>query len=188
MEPVGPWSYEQQQLGFNYRLTDLQAALGLSQLKRLDEIVAIRNRLYQRYEALLKGLPVQLLQIPAECHSALHLAVIRLRVIAQHVTVQCLKASGRQALVCSCITRLFTYSLITVGWVSVSDFPHAELCASAISLPLFPGLTSEDQGRLRLWGADATARSRYSQFGMRYGITNAEGVPCPGVHSLEAGK
>ena len=48
----GPWSYEQQKLGFNYRMTDLQAALGLSQLKRLDEIVIERNRQLQRYQEL----------------------------------------------------------------------------------------------------------------------------------------
>ena len=45
---LGPWAYEQQQLGFNYRITDIQAALGLSQLQRLDEIVAERNRQEQR--------------------------------------------------------------------------------------------------------------------------------------------
>ena len=46
--PAGPWVYEQQQLGFNYRMTDLQASLGLSQLKRLEQIVAERNRLQLR--------------------------------------------------------------------------------------------------------------------------------------------
>ena len=60
---AGPWVYEQQQLGFNYRITDIQAALGLSQLQRLDSIVAERNRQLQRYRELLADLPVQLLRV-----------------------------------------------------------------------------------------------------------------------------
>ena len=48
-EPAGPWGYEQQDLGFNYRMTDVQAALGLSQLQLLDQIVQERNRQLQRY-------------------------------------------------------------------------------------------------------------------------------------------
>ena len=74
----GPWSYEQHDLGYNYRMTDLQAALGLSQLQRLDAFVAERNRLFQRYQELLVGLPVHLLQVPNAVRSSLHLAVIRL--------------------------------------------------------------------------------------------------------------
>ncbi|EAQ70107.1 UDP-4-amino-4/6-dideoxy-N-acetyl-beta-L-altrosamine transaminase [Synechococcus sp. RS9909] len=61
---AGPWVYEQQQLGFNYRITDIQAALGLSQLQRLDSIVAERNRKPQRYRELLADLPVRLLEVP----------------------------------------------------------------------------------------------------------------------------
>ena len=75
---AGPWVYEQQQLGFNYRMTDLQAALGLSQLKRLNEIVAERNHQLQRYRELLVDFPVQLLEVPEDVLSSVHLAVIRL--------------------------------------------------------------------------------------------------------------
>ena len=55
---AGPWVYEQQQLGYNYRMTDIQAALGLSQLRQLDVIVAERNHLLQRYREMLRDLPV----------------------------------------------------------------------------------------------------------------------------------
>ena len=48
--PAGPWVYEQQMLGFNYRITDIQAVLGISQMQRLDEIVAERNLQLQRYQ------------------------------------------------------------------------------------------------------------------------------------------
>ena len=71
--------YEQQQLGFNYRITDIQAALGLSQLQRLDAIVAERNRQLQCYRELLADLPVQLLEVPEDVLSSVHLAVIRLQ-------------------------------------------------------------------------------------------------------------
>ena len=77
-QAAGPWSYEQQQLGFNYRLTDIQAALGLSQLERLDEVVFQRNRLLSNYKQLMAILPVSLLKIPNDVRSAVHLAVIRL--------------------------------------------------------------------------------------------------------------
>ena len=74
----GSWSYEQQHLGFNYRMTDLQAALGLSQLQRLDAIVRERNNLLEQYRQLMSGLPLELLQIPQDVISSIHLAVIRL--------------------------------------------------------------------------------------------------------------
>ena len=75
---AGPWVYEQQQLGFNYRITDLQAALGLSQLQRLHQIVVERNRQLQHYQELLADLPVQLLKIPENVLSSVHLAVVGL--------------------------------------------------------------------------------------------------------------
>jgi len=59
MPSPGEWYYEQQLLGFNYRLTDIQAALGLSQLSRLDQFITQRRELARRYDALLSLLPVQ---------------------------------------------------------------------------------------------------------------------------------
>ena len=74
----GPWSYEQQDLGFNYRMSDLQAALGTSQLKRLDSIVDERHFLFSQYQSLLVDLPITFLSFPDNVRSSLHLAVIRL--------------------------------------------------------------------------------------------------------------
>ena len=71
--------YEQQELGFNYRMTDIHAALGLSQLKRLDQIVETRNKIFNYYQELLSDLPLCLLKIPKGVISSLHLAVIRLK-------------------------------------------------------------------------------------------------------------
>lgn len=78
-EPDGPWYYEQLELGYNYRMTDLQAALGLSQLARLREFVEQRNVLARRYSQTLADLPLQLPTVQPENKSAFHLYVVRLR-------------------------------------------------------------------------------------------------------------
>ncbi len=69
----GPWYYEQQDLGYNFRMTDIQAALGLSQLRRLDEFVARRRALAARYDSLLAGLPLRTPQQHPDGRSAYHL-------------------------------------------------------------------------------------------------------------------
>ena len=76
-DPAG-WYYEQQLLGFNYRLIDIQAALGASQLRRLADYVGRRNQLARRYDDLLKDLPLQLPVVQPENHSAFHIYVVRL--------------------------------------------------------------------------------------------------------------
>jgi UDP-4-amino-4,6-dideoxy-N-acetyl-beta-L-altrosamine transaminase len=148
--PAGPWVYEQQQLGFNYRITDLQAALGLSQLQRLDEIVAERNRQLERYRELLADLPVRLLTVPEHVLSAVHLAVIRLESAspAQHRQVfEGLRAAGIGVQLHYSPVHLQPYYR-ALGFGD-GQFPQSELYdSSAISLPLFPGLTAEEQERV----------------------------------------
>jgi len=144
---VGPWVYEQQQLGYNYRITDIQAALGMSQLQRLDEIVAERNRQLQRYRELLADLPVQLLEVPEDVVSSVHLAVVRLQHAAaeQHRQVfEGLKASGIGVQLHYSPVHLQPYYR-AMGF-GEGQLPEAESYASsAISLPLFPGLQEADQ-------------------------------------------
>jgi len=140
--PAGPWVYEQQQLGFNYRMTDLQAALGLSQLQRLDEIVAERNLQLQRYRELLADLPVWLLEVSEGVLSAVHLAVVRLATAShdRHRQVfQGLRAAGIGVQVHYSPVHLQPYYR-RLGF-NEGQFPEAEAYAgSALSLPLFPGL------------------------------------------------
>jgi len=148
--PAGPWVYEQQELGFNYRLTDLQAALGLSQLQRLEEVVAERNRLLQRYRELLSGLPVQLLEVPGDGRSAVHLAVIRLESATPEQHRQLFKGLRAEGigvqLHYSPVHLQPCYRRLGFG---EGQFPEAEAYArSAISLPLFPGLTEANQQRV----------------------------------------
>ena len=77
--PHGPWYYQQVELGYNYRLTDLQASLGLSQMRRLDEFVSTRHRIARRYNELLSGTPVTVPWQHPDTYSGLHLYVIRVR-------------------------------------------------------------------------------------------------------------
>ena len=76
--PAGPWSYEQQMLGFNFRITDIQCALGLSQLNRLNQIIKSRTKIQTLYKEVLLDLPVKLLSIPKGVKSSFHLAIVRL--------------------------------------------------------------------------------------------------------------
>jgi UDP-4-amino-4,6-dideoxy-N-acetyl-beta-L-altrosamine transaminase len=146
----GPWSYEQQELGFNYRMTDLQAALGISQLQRLEPIVAERKRLLEQYRQLLSGLPLRLLEIPNDVSSALHLAVIRLEdpSPAHHRQVfQGLRAAGIGVQLHYSPVHLQPYYR-RLGFQE-GDFPEAEAYATnAISLPLYPGLSEPEQQRV----------------------------------------
>ena len=154
---AGPWVYEQQQLGFNYRITDIQAALGLSQLQRLDEIVAERNRQLQLYQELLADLPVRLLEVPEEVLSSVHLAVIRLEEASSQEHRQLfegLRDAGIGVQLHYSPVHLQPYYR-AMGFAE-GQFPEAETYASsAMSLPLYPGLQQCGQQ----WVANALAPS-----------------------------
>ena len=147
---AGPWVYEQQQLGYNYRITDIQAALGLSQLQRLDEIVAERNRQLQHYRELLADLPVQLLEVPEDVLSSVHLAVIRLQQASaqKHRQVfEGLRADGIGVQLHYSPVHLQPY--YRRQGFRMGDFTEAEAYATnAISLPLYPGLQEAGQQRV----------------------------------------
>ena len=148
--PTGPWAYEQQQLGFNYRMTDLQAALGLSQLQRLAEIVTERNRQLECYRKLLQGLAAQLLDIPEGVRSAVHLAVVLLMEATpvQHRQVfEGLRETGFGVHMHYSPVHLQPYYR-RLGFCE-GDYPAAEAYSTtAISLPLYPGLSFKDQTRV----------------------------------------
>lgn len=150
IKPVGPWVYEQQELGFNYRMTDLQAALGLSQLQRLDEIVAERQRLFQRYSELLVNLPVQLLEIPHGVYSSVHLAVVRLLDSRASFHLQVFEGLRNAGIGVQLHYAPVPYQPYYKSFgFREGDFPEAEAYAhNAISLPLYPGLQDIDQMRV----------------------------------------
>jgi UDP-4-amino-4,6-dideoxy-N-acetyl-beta-L-altrosamine transaminase len=144
----GPWYYEQIELGFNYRMTDIQAALGLSQLQRLDAFVARRRALAARYDALLQGLP---LVTPAQAGygvSAWHLYPVWIDAArsgkSRRAVFEALRAAGIGANVHYIPVHLQP-DFRRYGY-QAGDFPNAErYYAGAISLPMFYSLSDGEQ-------------------------------------------
>jgi aryl-alcohol dehydrogenase-like predicted oxidoreductase len=141
----GPWYYEQIDLGFNYRLTDLQAALGKSQLSRLDAFVARRNALAERYDRALAGLALDTPFVHADALSSRHLYVVRLHDAPRRRQVfEALRAAQIGVNLHYIPVHRQPY-YARLGF-KAGDFPEAERYgADAISLPLFPDLTEADQ-------------------------------------------
>jgi UDP-4-amino-4,6-dideoxy-N-acetyl-beta-L-altrosamine transaminase len=145
----GPWYYQQVALGYNYRLTDLQAVLGLSQLQRLETYVARRQAIAARYDSLLAGLPLTCPQRAADGRSALHLYPIVLHDSAQRRRVfEALRAAGIGVNVHYIPVHLQPYYRRLNG-SGPGDFPHAEAYyAAAISLPIYFALTDIQQDQV----------------------------------------
>lgn len=147
-EPDGPWYYQQVELGFNYRMTELQAALGISQMQRLDQYVARRHALAQGYNQLLAQLPLVLPWQHAEAYSGMHLYVIRLRLSEINKTHRQVFEQLRQQGVGVNLHYIPVHTqpyYARLGFKQ-GDYPEAEqYYREAISLPIFPTMTSEEQ-------------------------------------------
>lgn len=146
--PDGQWYYQQIELGYNYRMTELQAALGVSQMARLDNYVSRRHALADRYDEYLSDLPVVTPWQHKDGYSALHLYVIRLqlsRIVRNRSEVFSFlrdQGVGVNVHYVPVHTQPYYQSL---GF-RVGDFPEAEsYYAEAISLPMFPTLTDAQQ-------------------------------------------
>jgi len=142
------WNYQQLQLGFNYRMTELQAALGLSQMQRLDAFVAQRHALAQRYDTLLADLPLVTPWQHPDSHSGLHLYVVRLRLDLIHKThrevFEGLRAQGIGVNVHYIPVHTQPH-YARMGFAAL-DFPNAQqYYAEAISLPMYQDLTHPQQ-------------------------------------------
>jgi UDP-4-amino-4,6-dideoxy-N-acetyl-beta-L-altrosamine transaminase len=145
--PDGPWYYEQIDLGFNYRLTDLQAALGVSQMRRLGEFVARRRVLAARYDALLADLPVVTPWQHPDGASACHLYVIRLKLDAIARTHREVFETMRGEGIGVNVHYIPVYRQPYYARLGAyAPCPEAErYYAEAISLPMFPALTEAGQ-------------------------------------------
>ncbi len=141
----GGWYYQQLALGFNYRMTELQAALGNSQLARLAQYVARRNVLADRYDALLAGLPVVTPRRDRDCYSAFHLYVVRLpEAVSRRAVFDSMRSQGVGVNVHYIPVHLQPY-YADMGF-RPGDFPQAErYYAGAISLPLYPTMSEQQQ-------------------------------------------
>lgn len=150
-EAEGAWYYEQQLLGFNYRMTDLQAALGTSQMERLDAFVSARRKLASRYDEALKSLPLATPYESSDCRSSFHLYIIRFdrsRNSFDHKQAfDRLRAAGIGV-------NLHYYPIYLQPYYRRLGFapghcPEAErYYREAISIPLFPDLSEADQDRV----------------------------------------
>jgi len=148
----GGWHYEQQDLGFNYRLTDLQAALGRSQLAKLERFVARRNELALRYGELLGDIGALEMApaAPAGHRHAQHLFVVRHRegAAARRRLYDGLHARGILAQVHYRPVYLHPWYARTYGYAPGLCPAAEEYYAGALSLPCFPALGSEQQERV----------------------------------------
>jgi len=149
--PDGPWYYQQIDLGYNYRMTDMQAALGLSQMQRLNEFITKRHAIAKRYDQLLADLPVIAPWQHEDSYSGFHLYVIRLKLGEIGKThcqaFEALRAAGVG---------------VNLHYIPVHRQPYYEKLgfkeghcpeaeryyAEAISLPMYPGLTEAQQDRV----------------------------------------
>lgn len=145
------WNYQQIGLGFNYRMTDLQGALGLSQMQRIDAFVAKRHAIARRYDQMLSDLPVQLPWQHADSYSGCHLYVIRLSLAdinkTQRQVYEAMHAAGVS---------------VNLHYIPVYRQPYYEqlgfeagYCqraeqyySDAISIPMYPGLLDVEQDRV----------------------------------------
>jgi len=145
------WNYQQIGLGFNYRLTDIQAALGLSQLNRLDAFVATRHEIAERYRQALSHLPLTVQAQPGDCFSSYHLFVIRLKCSERNIqSREIYKAMHAQGI------------LVNLHYIPVYRHPYYEqlgFCrgycmesekyySEALSIPIYPGLGEQQQNQV----------------------------------------
>ena len=144
----GSWYYEQLELGYNYRMTDIQAALGASQMSRLENFVARRRALAARYDNLLAGLPLQLPVQDARARSSWHLYVVRLHLDeigrSHRQIFEALRAAGIGVNLHYIPVHLQPYYRalgFAEGYCPEAERYHGE----AISLPLYPALSEADQ-------------------------------------------
>jgi UDP-4-amino-4,6-dideoxy-N-acetyl-beta-L-altrosamine transaminase len=144
----GPWYYEQQELGLNYRLTDIAAALGLSQLQRIDAFIKQRNIIAARYDEAFASTQVALPHINSDCISAFHLYIARCDFENSNVTrvqlFQNMKNSG--VLLNLHYIPIYRQPFYSKMGFDPKSFPNAErYYKQAFSIPMYADLTEADQ-------------------------------------------
>lgn len=148
-ETDGPWYYQQIELGMNYRMTDIQAALGISQLARLQEYINRRHEIAERYDQLLADLPLTLPWQHPESYSAFHLYIVRLQLdkikpVSHSLVFEALRAAN--IMVNLHYIPVHTHPYFKAIGFKDGDFPQAEqYYREAISIPIYPMLTDDQQ-------------------------------------------
>jgi UDP-4-amino-4,6-dideoxy-N-acetyl-beta-L-altrosamine transaminase len=147
-EAEGGWYYQQVDLGFNYRMTELQAALGVSQMERLNEFVAFRHKCQIRYDELLKDLPITTPYQDLNSFSALHLYPIKIQIDkVKNTKKEIFEALRKNDIGVNVhYIPVHTQPYYENMGFKKGDYPNAEsYYKSAISIPIFQGLTIEMQ-------------------------------------------
>lgn len=141
----GGWYFQQLDLGYHYRITDMQCALGVSQMDRLDQFVEKRNQLVKRYDEKLHNLPVRPLRITPKSYSSWHLYVVTLDAKYDRRKVyDSMREKGVGINVHYIPVHLQPY-YASFGF-KAGDFPAAEdYYNHALTLPLYPGLSEQEQ-------------------------------------------
>lgn len=147
-ESHGPWYYQQIDLGYNYRMTDIQAALGISQMRRIDEFIDKRHQIAKKYYELLSNLKLKLPHVEQGVISAFHLYIIRLKldeVSSSHKEIfEFLRKNG--VMVNLHYIPIYSHPFYKAMGFKVEDFPQAEsFYSEAISIPMYSSLTEEQQ-------------------------------------------
>ncbi|SDK11858.1 UDP-4-amino-4,6-dideoxy-N-acetyl-beta-L-altrosamine transaminase [Methylophilus rhizosphaerae] len=150
--PDGSWYYQQISLGFNYRMTDIQAALGLSQVQRLDEFVTKRHDIAKQYNLFLENLPVLKPWQHPDSYSALHLYVIRLKLDDLNKTHKEIFEEIRQENIGVNLHYIPVYRqpyYSQLGY-NKNDYPEAEkYYREAISIPMYADLSAPLQDQVK---------------------------------------
>lgn len=149
-EPDGGWYYQQIDLGFNYRMTELQGALGVSQMANLDSFVEKRHQLAKRYDEILQDLPIILPYRNPQNYSGLHLYPIQVKAESGKTRKQVFDSLREQNIGVNVhYIPVHTQPYYQQMGFKTGDFPHAEsYYARAISLPLYYDLTDDLQDKV----------------------------------------
>jgi UDP-4-amino-4,6-dideoxy-N-acetyl-beta-L-altrosamine transaminase len=158
----GPWYYQQVDLGYNYRMTDVHAVLGQSQARRLDAYVSRRHEIAAVYDDAFRALPLVAQEKRPDSRSALHLYVVRLRLehtcLSRSEVFLALRAKGIGVNVH--YIPVYRHPYYARMGFNPGDFPEAErYYAGALSLPMFPTLTGEQQQAVIEALSDTLARA-----------------------------
>ena len=144
-EPDGPWYYEQIDLGLNYRMTDIHAALGISQMKRIDEFIKRRHEIFARYNDSFKNIDIVTPWQHPDNYSALHLYIIRVKNHKDSFKFMRNNGIGVNLHYIPIYRQPYFKKF---GFDSI-NFPESEkYYKEAISIPIYPDLTSTDQNKV----------------------------------------